>query len=140
MLVHFAGHNGFDIFDAEMGSDEDLEKFLAFEALVLPVLVLVFPFCHTFVAVKDDTRKHSNDEAVVSEFAHEATVAAVDMSWHGTQVTDGIVERVAVDMVYLVAFRDIANKGAVLDFGEDFTAVIARKCQISSVSSCSSQG
>ena len=130
MLVHFAGHNGVDIFDAEIRTDKELEEFLAFEASVLPLRVLVFPFCHTFVASKDDTRKHSDDEAVMAKFAHKAGVAAVDMSWHGTQVTDGIVERVAVDMVYLVAFRDIADKGAVLDFGEKFIAIITRKFQI----------
>ena len=130
MVGHFAGHNGVDIFDAEMGTEEELEEFLAFEALVLLPCVLGFPFCHTFVAGKDDTRKHSDDEAVVAQLAHEAGVAGVDGRRHGTQVADGIVERVPIDMVYLVAFRDIADKGAVLDFGEKFITVRARKFQI----------
>ena len=140
MVGHFAGHNGVDIFDAEMRSDEELEEFLAFEASVLPVRVLGFPFCHTFVAGKDDTRKHSDDESVMAKFAHKAGIAAVNMSWHGTQVTDVIVERVPIDMVDLVAFRDITDKGAVFHFGEVFTAIIARKFQIRFVSSCSLQG
>ncbi len=130
MLVHFSGHNGVDIFDAEIRSDEDLQEFLAFEASVLPVRVLVFPFCHTFVAVKDDPGEHSDDEAVVAQFAHEAAVATIDSIRYSSQVADGIVERVAVDMVDDEAFRDIADKGAVLDFGEKFIAIITRKFQI----------
>ena len=140
MVGHFAGHNGVDIFDAEMGTEEELEKFLAFEASVLPVRVLVFPFCHALVAGKDDAGEHSDDEAIVAQFTHKAAVAGVDSRRHGSQVTDGIVERVAIDMVYLEAFRDIANKGAVLNFGEKFIAASARKCQILLVSSCSLEG
>ena len=113
-----------------MRSDEELEKCFAFEVAVLPLRVLGFPFCHTFVAVKDDTRKHSDDEAVMAKFAHKAGISVVYMSRHSSQVTDVIVERVAVDMVDLVAFRDIADKGAVLDFGEKFIAASARKFQI----------
>ena len=137
MVGHFAGHNGVDIFDAEMRSEEELEEFLAFEASVLPVRVLGFPFCHTFITGKDDPRKHSDDEAVMAQFAHEAAVAGVDGRRHSTQVTDVIVERVPIDMVDLVAFRDITDKGAVFHFGEVFIAIIARKFQIRFVSSCS---
>lgn len=101
--------------DGESRSEEDTEKFVLFEARVLPQRVRGFPLRHAFVALKDDTGEHSDDDAVIAEFAHETAVAIVDGARHSSEVTDVVVEGVAIDMVDGVSFGDRSDEGEILE-------------------------
>ena len=101
-------HEDGGVDDGEGWSDEDTKEFVAGEAFVLPFGVRGFVLCHTLVALEDDAGEHRDVDAVVAEFFHETAVAAVDSFWYHTEVTDVVVEGVAVDMVNGVTGRDVA--------------------------------
>ena len=107
-------HEGVGVGDGEGRTYKDTEELVAVETLVLPTCVRVFPFGHPLVALEDDAGEHGNDDAVVAEFAEEASVAVVDGTWYSTEVVDVVVKRVSVDMVDGVAFGDQAFEGKIL--------------------------
>ena len=111
MAGDVAVHEGVGVGDGEGGTDEDTEKFVAGETLVLPMRVGGFPLCHPLVALEDDAGVHGNDDAFVAEFAEEAAVTEVDSRGYSTEVADVVVKRVTVDMVDDVACRDLAFEG-----------------------------
>ena len=127
MVGHFGEHDvvGGARVDAKVGTKEDLKEIGAGEAIVLPLFVNGFPFSHAFVAHEDEIRMiHSDVDALVAEFAHEAAVAVVDGSRYSTEVPDGVVKRVAVDVVNGFAFGDFADEGEVLKAGEVHVTVL----------------
>ncbi len=89
-----------------------------------------FPLSHPLVALEDDAGVHGNDDAVVAEFAEEASVPRVDGLRYGTEVADVVVEGIAVDMVDGIASRDLAFEGKVLKAGEVYTTKIIWYTQV----------
>ena len=108
--------------DGESRAEEDAEKIVLFEARVLPLRVRCFPFRHAFVAFKDDTGEHSDDDAFVAEFAEEAAVAIVDGARYCSEVADVVVEGVSVDMVDGFSRFNLTFEGEVLKACEEHIA------------------
>ena len=126
MMGHFVEHDfvGGAGVDAEVVIEKDMEEFGAGETPILPLCVQGFPFSHTFVAHEDDIRMiHSDDDALVAEFPEEAPVAVVNRTRYGTEVPDGIVERITVDVIDGVAFGDRSDESKVLEAGEKHVSV-----------------
>ena len=117
-------HEGVGVGDGELRTDEDTEEFVAGETIVLPLRVGGFPLCHPLVALEDDAGVHGDNDAVVTEFAEETTIAVVDGTRHGTEIADVVVEMVAIYMVDGVASRDIAFEGQVLKTSEKHIATL----------------
>ena len=68
---------------------------------------------HTIeVAQEVCLREHGRIDTLVAEFAQEAGVAIVDFFCDDTQVDDGIVGDVAVDMVIDFSFSQFSEEGA----------------------------
>ena len=127
VVGHFVTHDfvGGTRVDAEVGTKEDLEEIGAGETIVLPLFVNGFPFSHAFVAFEDEIRMiHSDVDALVAEFAHEAAVAVVDGSRYSAKVPDGVIKGVSVDVVNGTSFRDFADEGEVLKAGEVHVTVL----------------
>ena len=127
MVGHFGEHDvvGGARVDAVIRSEEDLEEIGAGETIVLRLRVGGFKFSHAFVALEDDIRMiHSDIDALVAEFAHEAAVTVVDGSRYSAEVPDGVVERITVDMVDGVALGDRSDESEVLKAGEVHVTVL----------------
>ena len=107
-------HEGSTVHYLELRTDEDTEEFVAGETIVLPLRVGGFPFCHPLEAFEDDAGVHRDNDAVVTEFAEETTIATIDRIRYGTEVVDVVIESVSVDMVDGAALRDLAFKGEEL--------------------------
>ena len=128
MMGHFGEHDvvGGTRVDAEVGSEEDLEEIGAGEAIVLPLCVQGFPFSHAFVAHEDDVGVvHGNVDALVAEFLEKAAVAVVDGSRYSTEVPDGVIEGVAVDMIDSAAFGNRSDESEVLKAGKEHITIRA---------------
>ena len=117
-------HEGVGVGDGELRTDEDTEEFVAGETIVLPLRVGGFPLCHPLVALEDDAGVHGDNDAVVTEFAEETTIAVVDSTRHGTEIADVVVEMVAIYMVDSVAGWDLAFEGQVLKTSEKHIATL----------------
>ena len=107
-------HEGSTVHYPELRTDEDTEEFVAGKTAVVIFGVGGFPFSHPLVAFEDDTEVHRDDDAIVAEFAEEASITEVDSRGHGTEIADVVVEGIAVDMVDGIAFGDQAFEGQVL--------------------------
>ena len=114
MAGDFEIHEGVGVGDDEGRAYKDTEELVAGEAIVLPFSVRSFPLRHPLVAFEDDTEVHRDDDAIVAEFAEEASITEVDSRGHGTEIADVVVEGIAVDMVDGIAFGDQAFEGQVL--------------------------
>lgn len=127
MMGDIVLHEDVRINDGEGRTDKDTEEIFACETFVLPSGVGRFPFSHTCIAFEDDAGVHGNDDAVVTEFAEETSVAVVDGSRYGTEVIDVVVEGVTVDMVDCETGRDLSFEGEVLKAGEVHITVFSAK-------------
>ena len=107
-------HESVGVGDGEGRTDKDAEEFVAGETLVLPFFVRGFPFCHPLEAFEDDAGVHGNDDAVVAEFAEEATVTTVDGTWYSAKIVDVVIKSVSVDMVNGLSFFYFAFKSEEL--------------------------
>ena len=114
MAGDFEIHEGSTVHYLELRTDEDTEEFVAGETIVLPLRVGGFPFCHPLEAFEDDAGVHRDNDAVVTEFAEEASITEVDSGGYSTKVADVVVEGVAVDMVDGMVLGDFAFEGEVL--------------------------
>ncbi len=129
MAGHFVAHDvvGGTRVDAKVWTKEELEEFGAGEALILPLCVQGFPFSHAFVAHEDDVGVvHSDVDALVAEFAHEAAVAVVDGSRYSTEVPDGVIKGVAVDVVNGEAERNGSTGSHPDGMGSEDTYMLAK--------------
>ena len=118
MAGDFEGHDGSTVHYLELRTDKDAEELVAGETLVLPLLMRGFPFCHPLEALDDDAGVMGDDDAVVAEFAEEASIATVDGTRNGTEVADVVIEGVAVDVVDGIAGGDLAFESEVLKAGK----------------------
>ena len=116
-------HEGVWVGDDEGRTDEDTEELVVGEVTVAIFGVRGFPFSHALEAFEDDAGVHRDNDAVVTEFAEETTIAVVDGTRHGTEIADVVVEMVAIYMVDGVASRDIAFEGQVLKTSEKYTTI-----------------
>ena len=92
---------------------KEFEEVAGGETLVLPSGVGGLEVGHTIeVAQEIGLREHGRVDTFVAEFAQEAAVAIVDFYRDDTQVDDGIVSDVAVDMVIDFSFAQFAEEGA----------------------------
>ena len=133
MAGHFVAHDvvGGTRVDAEAGTEEDLEEIGAVETSILPLCVQGFPFRYAFVAHEDDVGVvHGNVDALVAEFLEKAAVAVVDGSRYSTEVPDGVIEGVAVDMIDSAAFGNRSDESEVLKAGEIHITILRSKFQI----------
>ena len=131
MVTKIEIHDNVRVYDGESRSDEDTYEFVASEISVLPLCMLVFPSCHTFVSFDDNAGEQSDVDAVVAELAQETAVATVDFTWHGTEVSYIIVEGIAVDMVDDVTIGDRTDEGEILKACEVHRAIPTTERQIS---------
>jgi len=111
-------------------TEEDLQEFGAGEVVVLNLRVGGFVFSHAFVAFEDDARVFRDKDLLVTKLTEEASVTTVDSSGYRTEVGDGVVERVTIDMVNLITLVNWTDEGEVLDVCEVLTSALSVEFKI----------
>ena len=109
----FLSRSGEGVGEGELGGDEHLEEVVAGKTGVLVLREMFLLARHAFEETKEiRLGVHTRVDTFVPKFLEEAGIPIVDCFLDDTQVSNGIVRDVPVDMVIDLAFAQFAQEGA----------------------------